>query len=139
MIEGWYNDDYLVLFDEKEEADRMTESYRLRESLPGYTAVGLRGWDDFIVRDEKQKYFTIPTVPLDPKYLCAVELSVDRSAIKPDARFDKKVKWYVKPIMFGGDASAKENMAWVSYEHHAELVRWWSKLYRDTISKNQPG
>jgi hypothetical protein len=49
------------------------------------------------------------------------------------------VKWYVKPIMFGGDPTAKENIAWVPFEQHAELVRWWSKLYRDTVGKNSQG
>ena len=46
------------------------------------------------------------------------------------------IRQYVKPILFGGDPSAKENMAWVSFEQHAELVRWWAKLYRDTVAKN---
>ena len=59
MIEGWYNDDYLVLFEEQEEAVRMTGIYGVRENLPGYTVVGLRGWDDFIVMDGKQQFFTI--------------------------------------------------------------------------------
>jgi len=56
--------------------------------------------------------------------------------MQPDERFRGKIKWYVKPIMFGGSPTAKENMAWLSYEQHAEAVRWWSKFYRDTVGKN---
>lgn len=137
MIEGWHNDDYLVLSEDQEEAMRMTEAYGVRQHLPGYTVVGLRGWDDFILTDSKQQFFTIPTVPMEPKHLQPFNFQVDLAAIKPDERFTKKVKWYVKPILFGGDPSAKENMAWISFEQHAELVRWWSQFYRDTVAKNQ--
>lgn len=137
MIEGWHNDDYLVLFEDQTEALRMTELYGIQQHLPGYTIVGLLGWDDFILTDTKQQFFTIPTVPLEPKHIEPFAFLADHSAIKPDARFTRKVKWYVKPIIFGGDPSSKENVAWVSFERHAELVRWWSKLYRDTAAKNR--
>ncbi len=135
MTEGWYNDDYLVLFDGEEEAERMTEGYGLRELLPGYTAVGLKGWDDLIVRDQEKRHFTIPTVPLDPSYLQAVKLPDDQSAIRPDARFEKKVKWYITPIVFGGDPKVGKNLAWISYEQHFEAVRYWNKRYRDLAPK----
>ena len=134
MIEGWHDDDYLVLFEE--EASHMTGLYDLPQYLSGYAVVGLRGWDDFIVADDQRRLFTLPTVPLEKKHLEPFSTSIDRSAIKPDARFQKKVKWYVKPVLFGGDPSAKDNIAWVSFEQHAELVRWWAKLYRDTVAKN---
>lgn len=134
MIEGWHNDDYLLLFEEA--AARMTELYGVREYLPGYTAVGLRGWDDFILADAQSRSFILPTVPLELKYLEPFSTAIDRAAIQPDARFTGKVKWYVKPILFGGDPAAKDNMAWISFEQHAELVRWWSKLYRESITKN---
>ena len=137
MIEGWHNEDYLVLFEDLKEALRITELYGVREHLPGYTVVGLRGWDDFILTDAKQQFFTIPTVPLEPKHLEPFIFQVDLGAIQPDERYSKKVKWYVKPILFGGDPTAKDNMAWISGEEHAELVRWRSKLYRDTVAKNQ--
>jgi hypothetical protein len=134
MIEGWHGDDYLVLFEE--EASRMTALYGLREFLPGYDVVGLRGWDDFIVADEKQSLFSLPTVPLEPKHLEPFSTVIQRAAIMPDVRFKNKVKWYVKPVLFGGDPSSKENMAWVSFDQHAELIRWWAKTYRDTVAKN---
>ena len=139
MIEGWYNKDYLVLFDDPDEVSRMTELYGFSENLPGYVAVGLNGWDDFIVRDDKQNHFTLPAAPLAAKYLSPYIFSVDPAAIQPDERFRMKIKWYVKPIMFGGDPTAKENMAWLTYEQHAQAVCWWSKFYRDTVGKNVKG
>lgn len=137
MIEGWLNDDYLVLFQDHEEALRMTELYGVRQLMPGYVVVGLRGWDDFILIDSKRETFTLPTVPLRPDDLQPFKLQADLSAIKADERFRNKIKWYVKPIAFGGDPSAKDNLAWVSLEQHAELVGWWSKLYRDAVANNQ--
>ncbi len=137
MIEGWHNDDYLVLFEDQAEAIRLTEAYGLREYLPDYTILGLRGWDDFILADAQGQFFTIPTVPLEPKHIEPFSFSVDLAAIKSDERFRNKVKWYVKPILFGGDPNAKENIIWISYEQHTELVRWWSKLYRDIINQKE--
>ena len=88
MIEGWHGNDYLVLFEE--EAPRMSELYGLGKELPGYAVVGLRGWDDFIVVDEQQRLFTLPTVPIEPKRLELFPTSIDRLAIKPDSRFEKE-------------------------------------------------
>ena len=137
MLEGWHNDDYLVLSEGKAEADHITELYGISEYLPDYTVVGLRGWDDFIVADSQGRLFGIPTLPLDPKGLTPFVVQIDPAALKPDQRFTKKVKWYVKPILFGGDWRANENIAWLSLEEHAELVRWWNKFYRETFAKNE--
>jgi len=48
VIEGWHGEDYLVLFDK---ADRVGVSrrYDLNLYLEGFQAVGLLGWDNFIV------------------------------------------------------------------------------------------
>lgn len=136
MIEGWHNDDYLVLFEDQNEALRITELYGIGVYLPGYLVVGLRGWDDFVLTDAHGQCFRVPTVPLDAKYLDAFDFQVDLAAIQPDARFTGKIKWYVKPIVFGGSPTAEENIAWISLEKHAEFVRWWNKLYREVSAGN---
>jgi hypothetical protein len=137
MIEGWHNDEYLVYFDTASEAARMTDDYGVRDLFPGLTVVGLRGWDDFILIDENQRYFTAPTVPLDPKYLAPYGVSVNLAAIKPDKRFTDKIKWYVKPLVFGGDPKANENMVWISHSQHVEAVNWWNKQYREVAAKSK--
>lgn len=128
MMEGWQGDDYLILFDE-EESRSATGRYRLEDSLPGFWIVGLRGWDDFIVLDGEGNTHTVPTVPLDRKYLEAFSLPASMS-LRSDARFTGKIKWYVKPLIFGGDPQANENLAWLTHEQHAELVVWWNATYR---------
>jgi hypothetical protein len=45
MIEGWYGNDYLILFDETE-SEQLTEGYGVRQYLPELTVVGILGWDD---------------------------------------------------------------------------------------------
>ncbi|HXE35172.1 MAG TPA: hypothetical protein VN087_14745 [Verrucomicrobiae bacterium] len=134
MKEGWIGDDYLILFDESEVAT-VTDRYALSHLLPGYHVLGLRGWDDFIVRDSQRRTFSIPTVPLDLKYIAPCSVTERADDLQPDARFRGKIKWYLKPIVFGGDPSSRENTAWVNLEEHAKLVRWWNDLYRSVKNK----
>jgi hypothetical protein len=129
MKEGWVGDIYLILFDEAEVAN-LSELYGFSEILPGYHLLGLRGWDDFIIQNSEGTVCFIPTVPLDPKYLTPAATPVQRDNLQPDARFRGKIKWYLKPIVFGGDHGLAENLTWISLEEHARLVRWWNNLYR---------
>ena len=134
MKEGWTGDNYLILFDESEVA-AVTGRYALSQLLPGYHVLGLRSWDDFIVRDSQRRTFSIPTFPLDLKFLVPSSVPERADDLEPDARFRGKIKWYVKPIVLGGDPSSRENTAWVNLEEHAELVRWWNDLYRSVKNK----
>lgn len=135
MNEGWHNDDYLIVFDPAE-VSRLNDAYGIGEYLKGYAAVGLRSWDDFILVDEQKQFFTAPTAPLVLEYLAPFRFPEDLRGLQPDKRYAGKVKWYVTPVVFGGDPSAKENMAWISVEEHAPLVRWWNETYR-SVAKGQ--
>jgi hypothetical protein len=130
MREGWHKDDYLILFDE-EEISAVSDRYAISQSLPGYQVVGMRGWDDFIVRDTAGRTYSLPTLVPDPRHLAPVVLPNDRTVLKSDDRFTGKIKWYVKPILFGGSPDPDENLTWVSHEQHAQLVRWWNQKYRE--------
>jgi hypothetical protein len=130
MREGWHNDDYLVLFDGAE-ISAASNRYAISESLPGYDVIGLRGWDDFIVRDTADHTYSIPAVGPDLRHLSPFVLPDDRTVLKRDDRFIGRIKWYVKPILFGGDPDLGENVTWVSHEEHAQLVRWWNEKYRE--------
>jgi hypothetical protein len=66
--EGWYGEDYLILYDGPE-STAASERYGVAQSLPHYRLVGLSGWDDFIVKDPSGALFTVPTVPLDTDFL----------------------------------------------------------------------
>jgi hypothetical protein len=129
MNEGWLGDEYLVLFGE-DEACSATKRYRAGKTLPGYAVIGLRGWDDFIVRDAQGDMHTVPTVPLEPQYVTPYVLP-DHPSLEPDSRFVGKIKWYVKPLVFGGDPNAEGNTAWVTHEQHGELVVWWNTKYKE--------
>ena len=136
MKEGWHKADYLVLFDAPEETQRMTELYGIAQYLPGYTIIGLRGWDDFIVQNSQGSLFTIPTVPLEPKHLSPLCSHIDVAALKADERFATKIKWYVQPLVFGGDPKAEQNTTWLPVQQHTEAVRWWNRKYHQ-ITKQQ--
>jgi hypothetical protein len=138
MNEGCVGDDYLILFDESEVAT-LSDLYTFSQFLPGFQVLGLRGWDDFIVRDSQGRTFSIPIVPSELKYLSPFAIPERTEDLRPDARFRGKIKWYLKPIVFGGDPSARENMRWVSLEEHAELVRWWNDLHRSLTNKGPCG
>jgi len=128
MNEGWLNDDYLILFSEAESASASSK-YKLSQYLPGYVLVGLRGWDDFIVINSTGAMCSLPTVPLDPTMAAPFSLP-ENLALESDGRFTGKIKWYLKPLIFGGDPQDKSNLAWVSPEQHAELVVWWNDQYK---------
>ena len=132
MIEGWDGDDYLILFDEAE-STLLTEGYGVRQYLPEHTVVGIRGWHDFILRDTASKLFLAPTVPLLPKYIDELEETPDASRLTTDARFAGKIKWYTKPVVFGGDPSSEGNLIWVDIQKHQELVRWWNQKYKELV------
>src|SRR5258708_8767845 len=105
-----------------------TERYGIAESLPGHSIVGLRGWDDFIVRDSAGQMFAVPTVPLVARYLKPLDHLPDASLECDDSRAGR-IKWYVKPLVFGGDPELGDNVIWVTHEDHISLVRWWNRLY----------
>ena len=136
MREGWYGDDYLILFDESESLSA-SEHYEITQFLPGYRVIGLRGWDDFILRDSNGATYTVPTLPSITAYLEPYGLPSAGSTLTPDDRFQNKIKWYIKPIVFGGDPRADDNITWLSHEQHAELVRWWGDLYRSVKGRQE--
>src|SRR6266550_7865891 len=128
MREGWYQDDYLILFDESEVAS-VSERYTISKMLPGYQVLGLLGWDDFIVRDTEGRTYTVPTVPALPQHLSPFSIP-EKPSLSSDPRFLAKVKWYLMPVVFGGDANVGKNVVWVDHDQHAQLVRWWNENYR---------
>jgi len=136
MREGWHGEDYLVLFDESEVA-AASERYEVLRLLPGFKVLGLRSWDDFVVRNATGQTYTVPTLPLDTQHLSSFSVPDGETTLQSDGRFTGKVKWYVKPIAFGGDAGVGENLVWVSHEEHAQLVKWWNDKYRSL--KAHPG
>jgi hypothetical protein len=133
MREGWSSDDYLILFD-KEEIAAATDRYQITQFLPGFEVIGLRGWDDFLVRNSAGQVFCVPTVPLTPKHLERFTPPSRDEVLETDVRFKGRIKWYIHPVVFGGSPQAQENMIWVDHVQHAELVRQWNERYRDLTS-----
>jgi len=137
MREGWCNDDYWALCEDQKEAEYLTALYGLMEYLPGFVIVGVKGWDDFILANRESQYFLVPTVPLETGSLAPFRFPAEKLKLESDDRFTKKIKWYVKPIKFGGDPNANDNIAWLSQEQHVQAVQWWNKFYYDTFAKQQ--
>ena len=129
MIEGWYGSDHLILFNEAEIASA-ADRYALSQFLPGYKVMGLRGWDDFILQDSSGATYCAPTVPAVAEHLSAYALPSTPGMLRQDDRFQGKIKWYVKPIVFGGDPQSEANVIWVNHDQHAQLVKYWNDLYR---------
>jgi hypothetical protein len=130
MIEGWLEDQYLVIFDD-DEVDAATDRYECRRFLPDFEVVGLVGWDDLLVRDPSGTTFRVPSVPLIEDHLSSWVLPSDLSSLETDDRFIGRIKWYLKPVMFGGDPESKENLVWLTHEQHGEAVTWWNNKYRE--------
>lgn len=128
MRQGWYGDEYLILFNDSE-ASSALDNYGISRVLPGFKLIGLRGWDDFILQDSNGETYSVPTVPSIPTHLATYALPPAGSTLAPDDRFQNKIKWYVKPVVFGGDPHLGANVVWVSYDEHAQLVKYWNCLY----------
>jgi hypothetical protein len=127
MNEGWHGDDYIVIFD-PEEVPPLSELYGLCDLLPGYRLIGLRGWDDFILADSCGETFTVPTVPAIAKHLASYPLP--KLSLVRDDKLTGRIKWYVKPIVFGGSPSDVGNIAWLTVHEHTVAVKWWNNFYR---------
>lgn len=136
MREGWVGEDYLILF-EGDEREAKSANYLLSELLPGYKLVGLRGWDDFIVGDNAGHLFTVPTVPVSTTCLAPFQLPSEDQAWKEDERCRGKIKWHVKPLLFGGDPTSHQNQAWINHDQHAQLVQYWNNMYRSMKSNSR--
>ena len=128
MKEGWHGDNYLLLLDPSEVA-AATMSYHLDRFLQGFSVIGMLNWDDLIVRDANDSIFSVPSVPLSPDHLRVLTFALPTIPLVSDLRFTGKVKWYVKPILFGGDPSATDNISWVNHQQHSQLVVWWNDQY----------
>lgn len=135
MKEGWQNDEYFVLCESQDEAKSVTERYRLHDYLPGYFIVGLKGWDDFILSDSEGNYHVVPTVPLTKEELRHYSFPATPLKLQVDGKFTGRVKWYVKPTIFGGSPTQKENIAWLSHDQHVKAVIFWNKTYFDVRGK----
>jgi hypothetical protein len=129
MREGWVGDEYLILF-EADEVQSATMRYSFPELLPGYRLLGLRGWDKFIVDDNAGHLSTVPTVPVTATYLEPFHLPGVDQVWTVDEQFREKIKWYVKPLIFGGDPSSHQNQTWINHDQHSQLVRYWNDMYR---------
>jgi hypothetical protein len=136
--EGWLDDNYVILFSEAE-TESIFDAYGLNSTIHGYRLVGILSWDNFIVKNSKGEIFKIPTVPAISKYLEPVEFNKIKKSLNKDDRLTNKIKWYIKPIIFGGDPELEENITWVSIEDHTKLVKWWNEKYLEMVdNKNQP-
>ena len=130
MNEGWLDDQHFILFTEAE-AEGATINYSFGTLLPGFSVIGLRGWDDFLLKRADGSFFAVPVVPIDAEHLAPTEVPDAAAQLEFDERFAGKIKWYVKPLVFGGDAQSQDNVLWVTHEQHHQLVAYWNKLYRD--------
>jgi hypothetical protein len=90
VLEGWHGDDYLILFDESEVA-AASDRYEVLRLLCGFKVLGLRSWDDFIVRNVSGQIYSVPTLPLDARDLTPLSLPDGATTLNPDTRFSGKI------------------------------------------------
>ena len=129
MREGWLGDEYLVLFEEQ--GTKLQQMYGLPDFLPGFKLIGLRSLDEFLVENAMGELFAVPTVPLIAEHLESYRFEEPLDKLLQDERVHGKIKWYVTPLIFGGDAAQSDNVTWITLAQHTELVQWWNKKYRE--------
>ena len=117
----------------------MTDRYEIRTYLPGFSAVGLKSWDEFILCDANDHFYTVPTVPLTSQHLKPFDFVLNSVGIHRDDRLAGKIKWYIQPIVFGGSPLDKKNETWITLDQHVEAVKWWNAKYcqvQGTVTKS---
>lgn len=132
MTEGWSGDQYYSLFDNADHS-KATKAYDVDRLLPGYTVIGLIGWDDLLLSNNGG-YFTCPTVPIVPEHVTPFSAAELPSELETDVQHAGTVKWYVTPLIFGGNPADDSNIVWVDYAKHQELVQWWNAKYAEVRS-----
>jgi len=73
----------------------------------------------------------VPTVPLVREYMTPMHGSVGPTELEPDDRFIGRIKWYITPIVFGGDPVSSDNIMWVDIATHQKLVWFWNRKYQE--------
>jgi hypothetical protein len=129
MREGWLGDEYIVLFEEQ--GAKLQQMYGLPDLLPSFKVIGLRSWDEFLVENATGELFAVPTVPLIAEHLESYRFEEPLDKLLSDEQVHGKIKWYVTPLIFGGDAAQGDNVTSITLAQHTELVQWWNKKYRD--------
>jgi hypothetical protein len=71
---------------------------------------------------------------MDSGFLSRYVLPEAESSMVPDERFLGKIKWYLQPIVFGGDPNIGMNVISVNHDEHAQAVTWRNDLYRSVRS-----
>jgi len=138
MVEGWFKDEYLILF-ERGEVPTASERYFIERWLPGYEVIGLRSWDDLLIRNSAGQVFSAPCVPLSADYMSPVATLPRADALSSDTRHSGQIKWYVQPLVFAGSPTDSSNVQWVSHEHHGQLVVWWNERYLQLKTQGATG
>lgn len=134
MNEGWYKDEYFILF-APEEAEVAGQRYGIDQALPNHSLIGLVGWDEFILAGPSGRTWRVPTVPLVEEYREELSFDVSPSDLAPDDRLKGRIKWYITPVIFGGDPEVGENISWIDLKSHQELVRWWNQKYAALVEE----
>jgi hypothetical protein len=127
MKEGWSSTKYWIIF-ENEEIIELTRRYDIAKYLKGYRILGLVGWDDFILEDKNNNHYTVPTIPINRKFLEPIDYS-SSLRLEDDVNLRGKIKWYIKPLIFSGDPNAKDNIIWINMDEHIKLIKWWNDRY----------
>lgn len=81
--------------------------------------MGRTDLDGLAIRAEHIQRFVLP----------ANELTLEH-----DRRLHGLIKWYVTPLVFGGDPSLGENVIWVNIETHFALVTFWNDKYDEATT-----
>lgn len=92
MKDGWLQTDYFALAECQQESRQLTAEYGISEALPGYSFIGLIGWNDFILSNHDGRYFRVPTVPLTNDRLDHYVLPMENLRLEVDPAVAGRVK-----------------------------------------------
>ena len=135
QIEGWIDDDYVRIY-AADNRQKIASLYEFNTYLPGFILYGSYGLDA-ICQGVDKKIYLIPWIPLDKEHgkerypnLESFEKDIERihKATKDYIHFEKEIH-FVHPIIFGGSPTEQANIKMIDQNAHAEICRYWNKVY----------
>ena len=125
MNHFWINKEHYNILSTEESA---RYEVVLKKYINKFRVIGIVGWDNFILSDGSN-HFSIPTVPVDQKYLKELEYPDLKPMTKSEQSEHSKIKWYLTPLIFGGSPDSESNIAWVTIDEHIKLITFWNQKY----------
>lgn len=139
--EGFLGRQYLRLY-RLEELRHLNEAYQISLCRPDLVVFASDGYGEgFAFYKGSSQLLNIPLIPIPvinenidsvaPDFNAFAQANLSEPAAALSQHPVGQELHLKQPLCFGGDWNDEKNLVWVTPPQHAELVRYWNRIYRD--------